>query len=81
MNIRQSLLPGARLFASVICFTIFGAIKKHDILMHHPFESFSSSVEIKWKVEQSNHHIFMMFSSVEDFIVRLSKLRLKAFGS
>lgn len=26
-------------------FTIFGAIKKNDILMHHPFESFSSSVE------------------------------------
>ena len=34
------------------------------------YPSFSSSVEIKWKVEQSNHHIFMMFSSVEDFIVR-----------
>lgn len=26
-------------------FTIFGAIKKNDILMHHPFESFSASVE------------------------------------
>ncbi len=26
-------------------FTIFGSIKKNDILMHHPFESFSASVE------------------------------------
>lgn len=30
----------------------------------------SSTVEIKWKIERSNQLVYIIFSSVEDFIVR-----------
>jgi hypothetical protein len=30
----------------------------------------SPSVEVKWDIQRSNHQVHMIFSSVEDFIVR-----------